>query len=397
MANLKIFVSSTCYDLNVVRSQLRGFILGLGYEPVMSDFSDVLYDPRAHTHTSCIQEVTNCDMLILVIGSRFGGTAIPKAIEEVDLLEVMNKSKGRKVFENVDKLSITQLEVVKAIEYNIPIFTFIDSKVFHDHLVYESNKDKGMADKITYPSVDKQVTASYIFEFINFLRLRVENNNITEYTRMEEIETFLRKQWSGLLQRLLYEQRSKKTEERKMDFLAQQIADLKTAIMTSITSTDLKETAMGAIKFRRLIDLIHSIGNENARSILMSMGNWDDLLISLKIKQILPSQEGRYMSYLVLDDETYYKVRIPMKALIIDFRNSWNEFTQLSPEAKEAVITAIIGLSAMGNGPSIARFYNEKFSDAETSSIKGIDIDESQDIAPVELSHFFLKQETKKD
>jgi len=215
LANLKIFISSTCYDLSIVRSQLRGFILGLGYEPVMSDFSDVLYDPRAHTHTSCVQEVTNCDMLILIIGSRFGGTAIPKAIDEVDIIKLMNKSKSKKIFENPNKLSITQLEVLKAIEYNIPIFTFIDSKVYHDHLVYENNKGKGMADKITYPSIDKQETAIYIFEFINFLRLSVENNNISEFMRMEEIETFLRKQWSGLLQRLLYEQRSKKTEERK--------------------------------------------------------------------------------------------------------------------------------------------------------------------------------------
>ena len=46
----KIFVSSTCYDLNIVRSQLRGFIKRLGYEPIMSEYGDVLYDPRSHTY-----------------------------------------------------------------------------------------------------------------------------------------------------------------------------------------------------------------------------------------------------------------------------------------------------------------------------------------------------------
>jgi hypothetical protein len=73
MAELRVFVSSTCYDLSLLRSQLRTFIKSMGYEPIMSDYEDVLYDPRIHTHTSCIDEVKNCDVLILIIGSRFGG------------------------------------------------------------------------------------------------------------------------------------------------------------------------------------------------------------------------------------------------------------------------------------------------------------------------------------
>ena len=36
MAGLKIFVSSTCFDLSILRSELRNFIASLGYEPVMS-------------------------------------------------------------------------------------------------------------------------------------------------------------------------------------------------------------------------------------------------------------------------------------------------------------------------------------------------------------------------
>jgi hypothetical protein len=50
MAGPKIFVSSTCYDLSMARDQLRNFLIGLGYEPVLSEYSDVLFDPRVHTH-----------------------------------------------------------------------------------------------------------------------------------------------------------------------------------------------------------------------------------------------------------------------------------------------------------------------------------------------------------
>ena len=41
MAGTKIFVSSTCYDLSVLRAELRNFILSLGHEPVMSDYADI--------------------------------------------------------------------------------------------------------------------------------------------------------------------------------------------------------------------------------------------------------------------------------------------------------------------------------------------------------------------
>jgi hypothetical protein len=80
MPSPKVFVSSTCYDLGMAREQLRSFLIGVGYEPVMSEYSDVLYDPRQHTHSSCLQEIPNADIVVLLVGSRFGGIAIPEAL-----------------------------------------------------------------------------------------------------------------------------------------------------------------------------------------------------------------------------------------------------------------------------------------------------------------------------
>lgn len=195
MANLKIFVSSTCYDLGILRSNLRNFCTGLGYEPVMSDYSDVLYDPRAHTHSSCIQEVNNVDVLILVVGSRFGGTVIPKALGLVDIENARQLSKSNQIFEKPDNLSITQLEVIKAIQLKTPIFAFVDNRVLHDHAVYERNKgNKAVIDAITFPSIEKPETAKYIFEFINFLRHLTDNNSIQGFSKSEDIELHLRKQ-----------------------------------------------------------------------------------------------------------------------------------------------------------------------------------------------------------
>ena len=152
MAGLKVFISSTCYDLSILRSNLRSFVSSLGYEPVMSDYADIVYDPRQHTHTSCVHEVSNCDMLIVVIGSRYGGKGVPEAINAVDIASVSELVK------NTDgKLSITQLEVIEAIKNNIPVYTFIDKKVYHQHELYEKNKET--ADSIIFTAIDKPETA----------------------------------------------------------------------------------------------------------------------------------------------------------------------------------------------------------------------------------------------
>lgn len=347
MAQLKIFVSSTCYDLSIVRSQLRSFLTEMGYEPVMSDYSDILYDPRSHTHENCLKEIINCDMAILIIGSRFGGTAIPKAIELVDIETIKTLSKGSKGLNDNNIYSVTQLEIFKAIETGIPIFTFVDAAVNHDHLVYEKNKDKSIIKEIEFPSIEKKETAIYIFEFLNFLRLRSENNSISEFSKMDDIEEYLRKQWSGYFQRLLYEQRTKKIEERKMETLSNQIADLRTAIMTSITSSDLRQTAKGAIKYRRLIETIYEISPESFKDLLLSNISWQELLHNrLGIVEIIQADIdnasfiNRNVLFLVKNDRTFYRCRVPIR-IFNSLEFHWNEFKEMGDDARTAILNAI--------------------------------------------------------
>ena len=85
MAGLNFFISSTCYDLEEVRNQLKNFINGLGHEAILSEHNDVLYDFNYHTHVSCVNEVENSDILILIVGNRFGGEAI---FDTYDLIDV---------------------------------------------------------------------------------------------------------------------------------------------------------------------------------------------------------------------------------------------------------------------------------------------------------------------
>ena len=72
MSALKIFISSTCYDMAILRSELRSYLLEIGHDPLVSENSDILFDPRQHTHANCIQEIASCDYVMVFIGSRFG-------------------------------------------------------------------------------------------------------------------------------------------------------------------------------------------------------------------------------------------------------------------------------------------------------------------------------------
>lgn len=85
------------------------------------------------------------------------------------------------------------MEVLKAVEIEIPIFTFIDSRLWNDHELYEKNKSKPILKDIEFPSIEKPETAEFIFEFVNFLRHRTKGNSINTFAKFEDIEETLKK------------------------------------------------------------------------------------------------------------------------------------------------------------------------------------------------------------
>ncbi|MED5523827.1 MAG: DUF4062 domain-containing protein [Pseudomonadota bacterium] len=346
MAKLRIFVSSTCYDLGVIRSELRPFIIALGHEPVMSDYADILYDPRSHTHDSCIKEVPNCDMVVLIIGSRFGGTGIPSVLENFDFDRLNNMSSKAALLEYKDKLSITQLEILKAAEQSIPVYAFVDDKVFHDHHVYEKNKGKPeVINAIEFPSIQKKDTAKYIFEFINFLTHRTHNNSITPFSRLDDIKENLIGQWSQLFQRLLSENRTKSIESRRYLDFSERLEDLKSVVMASIATPDLRDTARGAIQFRHMLTFLSALHAPNLKELLTSDFTWEELLSKFEITEIreVERDENRMRPelFLLRNDGTFYRSRYS-PSVIEDIRIDWSNFTQIDKGSRTAIIDATL-------------------------------------------------------
>lgn len=155
----------------------------------------------------------------------------------------------------------------------------------------------------------------------------------------------LTSQWAQLFQRLMMEGRTKTQEERRYRDFSERIEDLKAIVLTSLATPDLRETAKGAIQFRHLISFVSGLHFVDHRQLLLSNLSWDDLLKSARIKEIRSGDEDERMFrpevYLVLDDGTFYRGRLPRRAFE-DFRIDWKSFQQFEIHAREAIVDALL-------------------------------------------------------
>ena len=182
MAKPRLFISSTYYDLKVVRADLERFIREMGYEAVLFEKGHVAYGIESPLEDYCYREVSSCDMLVAIIGGKYG-----------------TQSRD-------EKNSITQREIKSAIDLGKQIYIFIEKPVWHEFRTYQHNKD--IAGFRPVAVNDKRV-----YEFIDEITNLPVGNPIEPFETSDDISRFLKEQWSGLFQRLLQESERKKEYE----------------------------------------------------------------------------------------------------------------------------------------------------------------------------------------
>lgn len=175
MSRPRIFISSTYYDLRQVRADLEKFIKEQGYEPVLNEQGNIPYGKEDKLEEYCYKEINNVDILVSIIGGRFGSES------------------------KIQKHSISQLELKTAYELNKQVYIFIDKSVYSEYHFYLNNK-QNLNIKFSYADDIK------IHQFIEFVESLPNNNTIHDFETSFDIITFLREQWSGLFQRFLQEQ-----------------------------------------------------------------------------------------------------------------------------------------------------------------------------------------------
>jgi hypothetical protein len=199
---LKILICSTCYDFKDERNNIKKDLKAVGYEVNISEQDDILFDPYTATHQSCIEAVKGCDLVIFLIGNRYGGKAIKDVVDEVGL----NLRENSEVDLN-NNISITQAEILTAIKQKIPVYTFIRADVEKYHLLYEKNKKK-FPEKLKIPGFENIEQAKYVFEFYNYIRKDRLGNFRKVFEYSDEIVNTMKSQLMEYFAKLFRKEKS---------------------------------------------------------------------------------------------------------------------------------------------------------------------------------------------
>ncbi len=190
MSKPRIFLSSTCYDLSVVRSELTKFLESYGFEVINSEKHGFGVTPGKHSHTACIEQVDNADYLLLLIGGRLGGTYIGSV------------------------KSITNEEYNRALKNGIPCIACVDRKIDDYRLTYKKN-----------PQGDHShiVDNVRIFDFIDYIASGHTDNWLHRYETIDDIQSIVKSQLTHYL--LLFSQGLRKKETKEEDVSGFKIVD----------------------------------------------------------------------------------------------------------------------------------------------------------------------------
>ena len=179
MAKPRVFVSSSYYDLKHFRSSLDIFIEGLGFEGILSEKGNIAYNPDQPLKESCYREAQTADILVLLIGGRYGSAA---GGEE--------RKPTHKFFERYD--SITKKEYESAIQRDIPTYILVETNVYAEYQTFLKNKER---EDVSYAHVD----SANIFRPIEEV-LAKPRNNPTPYLRAVSKARQLRRTWKKHVQ-----------------------------------------------------------------------------------------------------------------------------------------------------------------------------------------------------
>ncbi|MFM2657669.1 MULTISPECIES: DUF4062 domain-containing protein [Vibrio harveyi group] len=249
MAKLRVFVSSTYYDLKHVRSYVSSFITKMGYEATLSEKGKIAYDPSIPLDESCYKDASSCDILVLIIGGRYGS-----ATSETD-----SSQDSTGFYDRYE--SVTRKEYETASEHDIPTYILVEKSVMSEYETFKKNRDNTTINYAHVESVN-------IFHFLDDILNKGRNNPTFQFEQPQEIEAWLKNQWSGYFRTLL----EKKTQSKQIASLSNQVAELN-SINTSLQ--------------RYLEKVIESVAGESANKIIeQEHTNISNERLKLKLMEI---------------------------------------------------------------------------------------------------------------
>jgi uncharacterized protein DUF4062 len=185
MAKPRIFLSSTCYDLSTIRSELTRFLEARGFEVINSENKNFGVSPGIHSHTACLAEVGEADYLLLIVGSKIGGTYI------------------------ASEASITNEEYKAAEKLDLPRIVVVQRSVNDYRTTYKKNP------RANHSHI---VDDTRIFSFIDYIASGHSDNWIHSFETIEDLQKIITTQFAhylGLFSKSLRKKESQSTVATK--------------------------------------------------------------------------------------------------------------------------------------------------------------------------------------
>lgn len=186
-----VFISSTVEDLRHVRDAVRSTVEELGYHPVMSDYGDVGYMDNGTAETACYRSIRECQMVVLIIGKRYGSASGEDASK-----------------------TVTEKEFDEAMKSGARIITLVDNDVMGFKKVFDENQSNS---SVKFPNMNEPAKT---FAFISRITSASTNNAIIPFTHASDIRQILRQQMANLFYALLTAQ-SAPTQSSLNDILSE--------------------------------------------------------------------------------------------------------------------------------------------------------------------------------
>lgn len=251
MSRPRIFVSSTYYDLKYVRERIENFINAYCFEPILFESDSVYFHPNKPLDISCYNEVSNCHMMILIIGGRYGS-----------LTSDGNRESKKDDYEK-QYVSITRKEYETAISKGIPVMIFVEQNVYTEYKTYQANTKK-LPEDFKFAYVDD----AKIFEFISNL----DKNAIKQFNKVDDIEHYFANQISGMLLSYLTDlQREKESKEirnavEQINVISQSMQTMLNSIGEKVLGTKQPDKYKELLEQqnRALIDFFIELFNQNS-------------------------------------------------------------------------------------------------------------------------------------
>ncbi|TPV92627.1 MAG: DUF4062 domain-containing protein [Myxococcales bacterium FL481] len=209
MLRPRVYISSAFFDLELVRDEVDRLVRSLGYEAVHDERRHTADPTDAARDPSTYSDIDGCDIVVGIVGGRYS----------------MKPQPG-------DGEAFAQQALQRCVENDMSAYFFVQRDVLTEHEIYKINHDRDI--QYRYAGHRK------IHEFIESIYRRSKSNPITPFDSATDITNSLRRQWSGLFQRLL-RGRARAPEQREM-------ADV------AATATTLREAAENLNKERRQTD-----------------------------------------------------------------------------------------------------------------------------------------------